>query len=89
MAGRAVAHLDDVLSLGFQREVLIERGYAVDLGNTDAEFFRDLFQGLTAQILVFGLNVLHDRDDVFTFAAVGIDDFLYALQHRIACIHWC
>ena len=37
MAGGAVAHLDDVLALGLQGEVLIEGGHAVYLSHSDPQ----------------------------------------------------
>ena len=58
MARRARADLDDVLSLGLEREVLIERRHTVDLGNADAERIGNEREVLLTEVVVRRLHVL-------------------------------
>ena len=58
MTCRAVADLDDVLALGFQREILEESRHAVQLGDHNAKLARDQPQIALAEIAVLRLNIL-------------------------------
>ncbi len=87
VAGRPIADLDNMTALGFQRKVFVEGCHTVYLGNTDAQFFCNQGQYITAEILILSLDVLHDGNDVFPLAAVGIDDFARTVQHCSFCIH--
>ena len=80
MAGGAVAHLDDVLALGLQGEVLIEGGHTVYLGHPYPQLLRDALQHRGAEILVLRLDVLHDGDQVVQLTAVAINDLLHPLH---------
>lgn len=62
MTCRAVADLDDVLALGFQREILEESRHAVHLGDHNAKLARDQLQIALAEIALLRLNILKNRD---------------------------
>ena len=64
MAGCAGADLDDVLSLGFERKVLVKRRYAVDAGYADIQRIGDERQVCFAQIVVLRLHILQNRDEI-------------------------
>ena len=64
MAGCAGADLDDVLSLGFEREVLVKRCYAVDAGYADIQRISDERQVCLAQVVVLRLHILQNRDEI-------------------------
>ena len=80
MASGTVANLDDVLTLGFQGEVLVEGGDTVDLGHTDPQLLGDQFKRFSIQILVFALDVLHDGDQAAALSAVGVNDGSYTFH---------
>ena len=87
MAGRAVADLDDVLSLGFKGEVLIEGGNRVGLSLGNADLLCNIRQQFPGKIPELRLNILHNGDqgsgfphitgeNLVRFAVIGF------IQHR-------
>ena len=64
MAGGSGADLDDVLSLGFERKVLVKRRYAVDAGYADIQRIGDEHQVCFAQIVVLRLHILQDSNKI-------------------------
>ena len=74
MTCRAVADLDDVLALGFQREILEESRHAVHLGDRNAKLARDQLQIALAEIAVLRLNILKNRDQRGLAATMLVDD---------------
>ena len=74
MICRAVADLDDVLALGFQREILEESCHAVHLGDRNARLARDQLQIALAEIAVLRLNILKNRDQRGLAATMLVDD---------------
>ena len=74
MTCRAVADLDDVLALGFQREILEESRHAVHLGDHNAKLARDQLQIALAEIAVLCLNILRNRDQRGLAATMLVDD---------------
>ena len=74
MICRAVADLDDVLALGFQREILEESRHAVHLGDRNAKLARDQLQIALAEIAVLRLNILKNRDQRGLAATMLVDD---------------
>lgn len=74
MTCRAVADLDDVLALGFQREILEESRHAVQLGDHNAKLARDQPQIALAEIAVLRLNILKNRDQRGLAATMLVDD---------------
>ena len=89
VAGRAVADLDDVLALGFQRKILIERGYAIYLGNAQTQFLCHLFQIILTEILILRLNILHDGNKKMGLILVGSQNLLHArvIVHTMSSLH--
>ena len=85
MAGRAVAHLDDVLALGLQGEVLIEGSYAVDLGYPDVQLLGDALQDGRTEVFILRLNVLHYGDEVVDLTVIAVDDLLHPLHGNSIC----
>ena len=88
MAGGAVAHLDDILPLGLQGEVLVEGGYAVHLGHPDSQLLGDALQHCGTEILVLRLDVLHNGDEVVHLTVVAVDDLLHPF-HGNSIGHGC
>ena len=74
MTCRAVADLDDVLALGFRREILEESRHAVHLGDRNAKLARDQLQIALAEIAVLRLNILKNRDQRGLAATMLVDD---------------
>ena len=74
MTCRTVADLDDVLALGFQREILEESRHAVHLGDRNAKLARDQLQIALAEIAVLRLNILKNRDQRGLAATMLVDD---------------
>ena len=74
MTCRAVADLDDVLALGFQREILEESRHAVHLGDRNTKLARDQPQIALAEIAVLRLNILKNRDQRGLAATMLVDD---------------
>ena len=84
MAGRAVAHTDDVFALGLQREILIKCGHAVDLGRADAEAVGDEGHVLLTEVVEDRLRVLQNGDQLAGLRPMGINDLAHtgkALVH--------
>ena len=76
MAGGAVAHAQNVLALGFQREAVIECRHAVYLARTDVQPSRQMHQHLRRQVLVMLLHILHHADQIFSLALVAVHDLI-------------
>ena len=76
VAGGAVAHTQNVLSLGLQREAVVERRHAVYLARTDVQPPRQMHQHLRRQIFVMLLHVLHHADQIFSPAFVAVHDLI-------------
>ena len=58
MAGGAAADQDMVAAHGFEAELVVKRGYPVNLAGRDVEMFGDLEGGVLGNIAVLALHVL-------------------------------
>ena len=74
MAGRAHADQAGVLSAGREAEGPVERGHADDVDERHLQRAGDLAQRFRREVIVLGLDVQEDRDEVLPEAAVPVDD---------------
>lgn len=78
MTGGTVTYLDDVLFLGFQREVFVEGGQAIYL-HADAQLLGDQLQNLRTEIFELRLHILHNGNQLVALATIGVNDLLYTI----------
>src|SRR5579862_935489 len=80
VAGRTVAHADDVLALGLQSEVRIERRYAKNPGGRNIEGSAYVGEHFLGEILVFVLDCLQDRNEPCRTVRVAFEDAAHLFE---------